>query len=581
MRRATAAGPLQWTRRPHLCQRVQVLLRSGYARYCNKPAAHSQAKPLLTLAIETSCDDTCVAVLEKHGNAARLLFNQKITSDNRKFGGVEPVTAAESHTANVAPLVQAAVRALPRGDWRGISDCPPESDEMLAFRRKPDFISVTRGPGMASSLSVGLTMAKGLAVAWQVPLVAVHHMQAHALTPRMVNALEHTLPQPNPEYPFMSLLVSGGHTQLLLSRSVTSHSILAEAKNIAIGDMLDKCARAILPADVIAQAGDVMYGALLETFAFPPSDPAPSSSIDPSIIKDPYKLTPPLPDTTTTTSSSSSSRDQYEAAAAQQQKHGYIYTAPARRADEIKPYCSPTYGWILTPPLADRREMAYDFSGFGGQVQRIMQQNPAMDVPQRRALARETMRIAFEHLASRIIFALDDLCGAREKAAAAAAATQLELQIQHHQTIQPELEGTQKPNTGPLLVVVETLVVSGGVASNSFLALVLREMLRVRGHGPETLRVVRPPARLCTDNAAMIAWAGMEMYEAGWVSRVDVLPQRKWAMDDAVVVGNNNGDRSSGGGVVVVAGGEGEDEGMKGGILGVSGWESRWAPHIS
>jgi tRNA A37 threonylcarbamoyltransferase TsaD len=476
-------------------------------------------KQLLTLAIETSCDDTCVAILEKHGSAARLLFNDKVTSDNREFGGIKPTVAVESHTAQLPPLVERALQCLPEAT-------SADKDAVAGGRRKPDFISVTRGPGIASALSVGLTMAKGLAVAWQVPLVAVHHMQAHALTPRLVKAMEQPWrleadeeegslgpdQQLSPTFPFLTLLVSGGHTQLLLSRSVTSHTMLAEALNVAIGDMLDKCARAILPAEVVAAAGNVMYGARLEAFAFPPTSPS----------------DPPNP------------------------QPNYAYTPPATRAEEIKSYHSTTGSWFLTPPLAQRRDMAYDFSGLGGQVQAIMQKNPDMPTAERRELARETMRIAFEHLASRVLFALHDMHG-RELRRGPSPSPPPQTQTQTQ---------TQTPPQTP-----KTLIISGGVASNRYLQHVLTHTLHTRGHDTP-LDIVRPPAALCTDNAAMIAWAGMEMYEGGgWRSELDVLPVRRWSMDDGVVAAAAAADGVAAGGGSMGGGG---------GILGVGGWRCWW-----
>ncbi|KAI2777341.1 glycoprotease family protein [Daldinia loculata] len=459
------------------------------------------SRPLLTLAIESSCDDTCVTLLEKdHGagrGAARLLFDKKITSDNRQFRGVRPITAVASHTQHLAGMVREAMRALPDAGVMETRDEATSGDVVWVDgrpRRKPDFVTVTRGPGMMSNLSTGLNTAKGLAVAWGVPLLAVHHMQAHALTPRLVSALEAgkreraqkegqtrigeqdeppSRDQPpeqvlTPAFPFLSLLVSGGHSLLVLSRSLTNHSILAEAQNIAIGDMLDKCARDIIPASELAASNGVMYAAHLERFAFPngPSD--------------------------------------------------YAYTPPPTRAEEIKIY-DPGFGWKLTPPLSESVDMSFEFAGLNGQVIKVMLEHPDMELAERRLIAQHTMRLVFEHLASRLLLALS-------KSGVA-------------------YEGEGKDST--LLRDVRTLVVAGGVASNRYLMHILRGILDVRGYSH--IELVCPPLPLCTDNGAMIAWTGMEMYEAGWRSELDVLAIKKWPLDP------NSED---------------------GGILGVPGWKN-------
>lgn len=429
---------------------------------------------LLTLAIESSCDDTCVAVLEKCAStgAAKLRFNKKVTSDNREFQGVHPTVAVLSHTANLAPLVDEALGHLPEAD----KDSRQASDRWHRLcsvqgtvRRKPDFVTITRGPGMTSNLATGLNTAKGLATAWGVPLLGVNHMQAHALTPRLVSALARwpsggeELPieqeKTNKEdehaaFPYLSLLVSGGHTLLVHSRALCDHAILASASNIAIGDMLDKCARLILPASELAGTGNVMYGALLEQFVFPSSSQAES--------------------------------------------YHYEYTPPARRADEIATFDS-GLGWTLTPMLKGTTAMTYDFSGFSSQVQRILEDRPDMPLAERRLLGRHVMRLAFEHLASRLLFALKKDSDNKDALSA------------------DTLKG------------VKTVVVAGGVASNCYLMHILRSMLAVRGFGH--LEINAPPPALCTDNAAMIAWTGMEMFEAGYRSQLDILVIRKWPVD--------------------------------------------------
>ncbi|RYP23595.1 hypothetical protein DL767_008787 [Monosporascus sp. MG133] len=539
--------------RPPPCHLLLRSLSSGLRCLAAPPPL--SRRHLLTLAIETSCDDTCVAVLEKlPSGAARLHFNEKVTSDNRAFGGVHPLTAVASHTAHLAPLVQRALRSLPEassatapatspeapcvgggGSSNDNGDGRREKKKKILWvdgwpRAKPDFVTVTRGPGMTSNLATGLNTAKGLAVAWDVPLLGVNHMQAHALTPRLVSALEkgegaaegggrgeeeeaqedrHR--QYDPAFPFLSLLVSGGHTLLVRSESLTSHAILAQALNIAVGDMIDKCARAILPPEYFdnghrspssasSSSGNgvenVMYGALLEEFVFPGSGSGSGSG-----RRDPAEL--------------------------------YDYAPPARRADEIRVFASGR-GWTLTPPLSGTTAMAYDFAGFNSQVQRAVEERRAagggaMDVEERRLLGRHAMRLAFEHLVGRLLFALKDRGGKRYHNNSSNYNSNNNNNNNNNSGDDDRGGGAADGVDAAAGEDVRTVVVAGGVASNGYLMHILRAMLAARGHGHVT--VVSPPAALCTDNAAMIAWTGIEMYEAGWRSGMDILPLRKWPLD--------------------------------------------------
>ncbi|KAI0525998.1 glycoprotease family-domain-containing protein [Xylaria bambusicola] len=458
---------------------------------CLQPCTPRRA--LLTLAIETSCDDTCVAILEKRDSSfIRLHFNEKITSDNRTFRGVHPLAAVVSHTENLAPLIQKALRSLPSpADVRPSQDVNSHGQAIFVDGRprlRPDFISVTRGPGMASNLATGLNHAKGLAVAWDVPLVAVNHMQAHALTPRLVSALEvqklackskdeedaSSQKSISPQFPFLSLLVSGGHTMLVHSKSLNDHAILAESMNIAVGDMIDKCARLIVPSETLSAEGSDSgaYGPIFEEFAFPGSRESVS--------------------------------------------YDYNYTPPATRAAEIKTFDSGR-GWSLTPPLhlkgmGEEAASQFEFAGLGGQAQKLMIIYPDMDIESRRVLARATMTLVFEHLTTRLVYAL----------------------LANNDQSRKRTRGQDR---------IRTVVLSGGVASNKFLRHVVRKMLDARGLAD--IEVIAPPVSLCTDNAAMIAWTGMEMYENGWRSDLDILTLRKWPLDPTA-------------------------EG--GGILGASGW---------
>jgi N6-L-threonylcarbamoyladenine synthase len=434
---------------------------------------HVQRRQLLTLAIETSCDDTSVAVLEKHeNNSATLHFHSKITSDNRIYGGVHPIASHESHQKTLAILVGQALRSLPNEKK---ASAPVTSvlflngRDGMETRKKPDFVTVTRGPGMRSSLNTGLDTAKGLAVAWQIPLLGVNHMQAHALTPRLVSALDAAVSRSfdtagnDPAFPFLTLLVSGGHTMLVHSRSLCDHEILADTTDMAVGDMIDKTAREVLPRTYLESASDVMYGKLLESFAFPEEKPL-------------HEYVPP----------SSFTRQR-------------VCRLPDYEWTINPPYCAPG------PEGSIKYADAFTFSGIGSSVKSIMSRLPEMDDTGRRELARETMALAFEHLASRVLFALQ----------------------------RPDIQS------------IQTLVVSGGVASSQFLKTILRENLNAKGY--REMQLVFPPPKFCTDNAAMIAWTGIEMYEARWRTSFDAIAIKKWSIDPKAA---------------------------DGGILGVDGWDS-------
>ncbi|EHK15432.1 uncharacterized protein TRIVIDRAFT_112308, partial [Trichoderma virens Gv29-8] len=427
---------------------------------CNR----TKQRSLVTLAIETSCDDTAVAVLEKSaGGKTRLLFNERVSSDNRAFKGIHPMVTVEGHNTALGPLVQRALASLRESAAEDVKK------KRMARRRKskvrvPDFVCATRGPGIMTNLAVGLNVAKGLALAWDVPLVGVHHMQAHALTPRLVDALEdeqgggggrrRTSPSPSPAFPFLSLLVSGGHTQLILSTALTTHRILATTADIAIGNLLDQTARVILPPALLESSPDVMYGRLLEAFAFPPGADTPGD-------------------------------------------YAAFFAPPASRQEEIREVPS-GYGWTVPLPFRNSRKLAYSFSSIHSHVHNIAAAAASnRNSSKRRALARHTLRAAFQHLTSRLILALQD---------------------------SPSLQPPSEP--------IRTLVVAGGVASNRFLMHVLRTTLAARGF-PD-MRIVAPPLELCTDNAAMIAWAGMEMFEAGYSTELSVRPIAKWPMDPDV-----------------------------------------------
>ncbi|KAL1969117.1 hypothetical protein VTN77DRAFT_371 [Rasamsonia byssochlamydoides] len=432
--------------------------------------AVTRCRCLLTLAIETSCDDTSVAIVEKHANplppssarpAATIHFLENITADTRQYRGIHPIEALQSHQENLAKLVAKALKYLPTASPENETatnrgDNTTSVGGLAGRRRLPDFIAATRGPGMRSNLSVGLDTAKGLSVAWQIPFVGVHHMQAHLLTPRLVSALNAESPENamvllRPNFPFLSILVSGGHSMLVNSKSVTDHEILASTADIAIGEALDKSARLILPESLLQTAKNTMYGKILEQFAFP------NGAAD------------------------------------------YADYRPAMNRGEEQIKRESPWGWSITTPFANTRQLQFSFSCISSMVTKIVsskeQSGQTMSHDERVALAREAMRVCFEHLASRTIIALEAL---RKKDS-----------------------GREEE--------IRTLVVSGGVAANKFLMAVLRSFLDVRGF--QHVEIIAPPPYLCTDNAAMIGWAAIEMFEAGWSTDLSARALRKWSLD--------------------------------------------------
>ncbi|KAL2802865.1 glycoprotease family-domain-containing protein [Aspergillus granulosus] len=471
---------------------------------------------LLTLAIETSCDDTSVAIVSKQpSGTAKIHFLENITADSTAYQGIHPIRALESHQENLAKLVQKALTHLPPA-----SELESQSEITLdkivslpdGVHQKPDFISATRGPGMRSNLFTGLDTAKGLSVAWQIPFIGVHHMQAHLLTPRLVytTALPSSPPSSphsnpfkdeHPSFPFISILASGGHTLLVSSTSITEHKTLAKATDAAIGEALDKAAREILPPSLLAESKTSMYGKLLEQFAFPngPAD--------------------------------------YEE-----------YTAPANRHEEIaRSKVVTESGWSLTVPYAQTRELAFSFAFLPTAVKDILAgkgewwgEEGEIGEDERRVLAREAMRVCFEHLASRTVIALEEMC------------TPPAPNSKVPPTANRATRNKMKPKPDPAQLPIRTLVVSGGVAANGFLMMVLRSFLDARGF--RNVEIVAPPPKLCTDNAAMIGWAGIEMYEAGWRSDLSVRALRKWSLDT-----EREGKKE-------------KDEEGDGGVLGVGGW---------
>ena len=171
---------------------------------------------MLVLGIETSCDETGVALYDgRLGLVANRLHSQ--VDLHAEFGGVVPEIAARDHVRRVLPLVRDALEEAGRR---------PSDVEGVAY---------TGGPGLIGALLVGAAVGRALAWGWGVPAVAVHHLEAHLLAP--------LLEEPAPEFPFLALLVSGGHTQLVAVRAPGEYRIIGESLDDAAGEAFDKTAK--------------------------------------------------------------------------------------------------------------------------------------------------------------------------------------------------------------------------------------------------------------------------------------------------------------------------------------------------
>ncbi|KAK7719829.1 hypothetical protein SLS64_002010 [Diaporthe eres] len=240
---------------------------------------------------------------------------------------------------------------------------------------------------------------------------------------------------------------------LVYTKSAIEHRALASTQRgivnpiekgsaTAVGEMLDKCARAIIPEKFIPHVNNVVYASIMDNYCWQNS--------------------------------------MYDS-----------YQAPQK--SEV--YQSKIGPWSIPPPLRRSQEMIYNFTGLGGKVRAIMRERPDMPINERYDLAYATMRLAFEHIMSRVIMALEN-----------------------------DKELLANPP--------QSLVISGGVASNRLLRTVVRSTLQARGFGNVT--VTAPKPQYCTDNAGMVAWAGLKMYEAGWTTDKSFLPQGEWPIEEII-----------------------------------------------
>ncbi|OGG78357.1 hypothetical protein A3A36_00050, partial [Candidatus Kaiserbacteria bacterium RIFCSPLOWO2_01_FULL_52_12b] len=232
------------------------------------------------LAIETSCDETAIAILECEGNeqsATFRVFGNVLLSQidiHKEYGGVFPMLAKREHAKNLVPILEAALEEaeLLHEDAQAISEeiraaitkllerepelCEPFLDFISESERPAiDVIAVTAGPGLEPALWVGINFAKALALVWDKPLVAVNHMEGHilaALARQEAQSTKHEEPNKSEtekleirdvKMPVLALLISGGHTELVLMKKWLEYELIGQTRDDAVGEAFDKVAR--------------------------------------------------------------------------------------------------------------------------------------------------------------------------------------------------------------------------------------------------------------------------------------------------------------------------------------------------
>ena len=169
---------------------------------------------LSILAIESSCDETAASVIQNGTILSNVVATQSV---HVKYGGIVPELASRAHQQNIVPVVSQALQ------------------DANITKTMLNAVAFTKGPGLLGALLVGVSFAKAFALGLNVPLIEVNHMQAHILA--------HFIDDPKPEFPFLCLTVSGGHTQIVLVRDYLQMEIIGETQDDAVGEAFDKSAK--------------------------------------------------------------------------------------------------------------------------------------------------------------------------------------------------------------------------------------------------------------------------------------------------------------------------------------------------
>lgn len=338
---------------------------------------------MIVLGIETSCDETAAALVT---HDKRILSNIVSSQDteHKPFGGVVPEIAARAHLAYIESIIESALK-----------EANTSLDQI-------DGIAAAGGPGLIGGVIVGVMIAKGLSMAKNVPFIPVNHLEGHALTARLTNDVP---------FPFLLLLVSGGHCQFLIVEDVGIYTHLGGTLDDAIGECLDKTARLL----------------------------------------------------------------------------GYAY--PGGPTIERLALKGNPEAFLLPKPLKGKEGCSFSFSGLKTAARKVILENkdlsPTFEADFCASLQKTIGDILVDRCSNALKIALE-----------------------------------KKPE-------ISNLIVAGGVAANQYFRERLENCVQEKGSG-----LITPPINLCTDNGAMIAWAGMERLQRGLAGSLNFAPRPRWPLEE-------------------------------------------------
>jgi N6-L-threonylcarbamoyladenine synthase len=225
-------------------------------------------KSMIILSIETSCDETAISIVEftKEGVSTKIqLLGNTLISQSKihaEYGGVFPMLAKREHQKNLIPILrETLMQAKPMEQVKNTEKISQEVEKILekeselleqfklfipGIKKPPiDAIAVTQGPGLEPALWVGINFARALAVTWDLPLIPTNHMEGHILVSTLEQVGQTEYVQKPIEFPALALLISGGHTELVLMKEFGSYNIVGKTLDDAIGECFDKIARTL------------------------------------------------------------------------------------------------------------------------------------------------------------------------------------------------------------------------------------------------------------------------------------------------------------------------------------------------